>query len=98
MRRSSSISANCCRNHRSIFVSSWIVSTVQPRRSARKIPHIRRSDGTSSRWDDCYGPTAWIHEGGMVVVDFKDDFDALAERDTQARIREYRERGWNVVE
>ena len=49
MLRSSSISANCCRNQRSIFVSSCSVSMLQPRRSARKSAHMRRSLGTTSR-------------------------------------------------
>ncbi len=47
--RSSTISRNCSRNHGSIFVSSCSVSTVQPRCSARKSAHIRRSVGTTSR-------------------------------------------------
>ena len=46
--RSSTISANCCRNHGSILVSSWSFSIVQPVSSARNSAHMRRSFGTTS--------------------------------------------------
>ena len=42
---SSTICENWVRNQGSIFVSSWICSTVQPRSSARNTAHIRRSFG-----------------------------------------------------
>jgi hypothetical protein len=49
MFRSSTISANCCRNQRSMFVRSCSSSIDQPRRSARNSAHIRRSFGTTRR-------------------------------------------------
>ncbi len=48
VRRSSTISVNCCRNHGSILVSSCSCSMVQPLSSARNRAHMRRSVGITS--------------------------------------------------
>ena len=59
----STISANCCRNQGSILVNSWTVSVLQPRSSASKTAHIRRSVGTTS----CFLSAASSNSSSLLI-------------------------------
>lgn len=52
--------------------------------------------GTGSRWIGACGGRGW-HEGSLqLVVDVADDFDEQARADVNARVDDYRSRGWRL--
>ena len=77
----------------------WVATLMHARLYHTSADVLVRATGGCGKLEMRGFPSEMDVTGGpSLVIDFDDDFDERARQDTEARVRDYRERGWQFVE
>lgn len=79
--------------------AGWIVTQVYAALHGMEAGvRVRATGGWGKLRLRDFPPEGDITAGVPLVIDVADDFDEQARKDTELRVRDYREQGWTVVE
>jgi len=75
-----------------------IITRTRARAAGLAADVVIRADGTDEAWRDDYGPHLYFNRTAMLIIDLQDTYEPSLRNVVKDRLRDYHERGWNVIE